>query len=51
MKNLFVCNLSFSTSEQDLESLFEKFGAVRSANLVTDKDTGHSRGFAFIKYQ
>ena len=49
MKNIFVCNLSYSTSEHDLQSLFENYGAVQVAKLMTDRDTGRSRGFAFIE--
>jgi RNA recognition motif-containing protein len=46
---LFVGNLSFSTSSADLEALFGQAGAVVSANVITDKFTGRSRGFGFVE--
>ena len=45
---LFVGNLSFDTTENDLQDLFEKFGPVTEVNLVTDRMSGRSRGFAFV---
>ncbi len=47
--NIFISNLNYATSEADLTELFEKFGAVSSAKIVTDRDTGRSRGFAFVE--
>lgn len=47
--NMYVSNLSFNTTEDDLRSLFEEFGAVSSAKLITDRETGRSRGFAFVE--
>ncbi len=47
---LFVGNLSFQTVENDLQEYFSQAGAVSSVNLVQDKFTGRSRGFAFIEY-
>lgn len=47
---LFVGNLSFQTMENDLQGHFSQAGAVTSVNLVQDKFTGRSRGFAFIEY-
>lgn len=47
-KRLYVGNLSFNTSKQTLESEFAKYGAVSDVHVVTDRETGHSRGFAFI---
>lgn len=47
---LFVGNLSFQTMENDLQEYFSQAGAVSSVNLVQDKFTGRSRGFAFIEY-
>ena len=47
---LYVGNLSFSTSEADLEQLFSQAGTVESCRIVTDRDTGRSRGFAFVEY-
>ena len=49
MKNIFVGNLSFSTTEQDIRSLFEAYGKVDRVNIVTDRDSGQSRGFAFVE--
>ena len=49
MKNIFVGNLSFSVTEQTLRSLFEAYGAVGRVNLVTDRDSGQPRGFAFVE--
>ena len=46
---LYVGNLSFSTTEQDLEELFSQSGQVQSASVVTDRDTGRSRGFGFVE--
>lgn len=46
---LYVGNLPFSVSEQELEELFGQVGQVDSANVVTDRDTGRSRGFAFVE--
>jgi len=46
---LFVGNLSFQTSSQQLEELFAQAGTVQSAVLVTDRDTGRSRGFGFVE--
>jgi len=49
MKNIFVGNLDFSATESSIRSLFEPYGAVSRVNLVTDRDTGRSRGFAFVE--
>jgi len=49
MKNIFVGNLSFSTTEQDIRSLFEAYGTVDRVNIVTDRDSGQPRGFAFVE--
>ncbi len=49
MKNIFVGNLDFGTTEQDLRSLFERYGAVERVTIVTDRDTGRSRGFGFVE--
>jgi len=46
---LYVGNLSFQTTQQDLEELFAQSGQVSSVNLMTDRDTGRSRGFAFVE--
>lgn len=49
MKKIYVGNLSFHTTDQELRSMFEPHGAVESATLVTDRDTGRSRGFGFVE--
>lgn len=49
MKNIFVGNLDFGATEESIRSLFESHGAVERVNLVTDRDTGRSRGFAFVE--
>jgi RNA recognition motif-containing protein len=49
MKNIFVGNLSFGTTEDSVRSLFEAYGAVDRVNLVTDRDTGQARGFGFVE--
>ncbi len=46
---LYVGNLSFDTTQQDLEQIFGEVGTVDSANLIEDRDTGRSRGFAFVE--
>ena len=47
--NIYVSNLSFHTTEEDLNSMFGKFGAVTSAKIIMDRETGKSRGFGFIE--
>jgi len=49
MKNLFVGNMSFDTTESELRALFEQYGEVERVNVVTDRDTGRARGFAFVE--
>ena len=46
---LYVGNLSFKAAEEDLREMFEEFGAVESARIITDRETGRSRGFGFIE--
>ena len=46
---LYVGNLSFSTSNTDLEQMFGKVGTVLSSNIIEDRETGRSRGFAFVE--
>ncbi|MFQ5513437.1 MAG: RNA recognition motif domain-containing protein [Myxococcota bacterium] len=48
-KKLYVGNLSFSTTESELRTAFERHGTVESVNVITDRDTGRSRGFAFVE--
>jgi RNA recognition motif-containing protein len=47
--NIFVGNLSFSTSEDAIRQMFETHGSVERVTLVTDRDTGRSRGFGFVE--
>jgi RNA recognition motif len=49
MKKLYVGNLSFQTTEADLTSMFEQHGVVESARIITDRDTGRSKGFGFVE--
>lgn len=49
VKKLYVGNLTFSTTENDLREMFAPYGAVESVSLVTDRDTGRSRGFGFVE--
>ncbi len=46
---LYVGNLSFNTNESDLNNLFSQAGTVESCRIITDRDTGRSRGFAFVE--
>lgn len=48
-KNIYVGNLPFSTDEEDLRGLFEQYGSVDSAKVISDRDTGRSRGFGFVE--
>ena len=48
-KKLFVGNLSFDTTSAELETLFSEVGTCESATVVTDRDTGRSRGFGFVE--
>ena len=47
--NIFVGNLAFSTTEHDLRQLFETYGEVEKINIITDRETGRSRGFGFVE--
>lgn len=49
MKNLFVGNMSFQTTESELRALFEPFGQIARVHIATDRETGRARGFAFIE--
>jgi RNA recognition motif-containing protein len=49
MKNIYVGNLSFRMSDDELRQAFEAFGEVQSAKIVMDRDTGRSRGFGFVE--
>ncbi len=48
-KNLYVGNLSFSVTSDKLREVFEEYGTVSSASVVTDRETGRSRGFGFVE--
>ena len=47
-KKIYVGNLSFRTTEEELTTLFEQVGAVESASIIADRDTGRSKGFGFV---
>ena len=47
--NLYVANLSYNVSDQDLNELFSAFGSVTSAKVINDRETGRSRGFGFVE--
>ena len=49
MKNIFVGNLNFETTEDSVRSLFETYGAVDRVNIITDRDTGRPKGFGFVE--
>ena len=48
-KNIYVGNLPFSVTETDFRAMFEEYGAVSSASLIMDRDTGRPRGFGFVE--
>jgi len=47
--NIFVGNLSFTATDQDIRQLFEQYGAVDEIRVITDRDTGRSKGFGFVE--
>jgi len=49
VKNIFVGNLSFNTNEDEVRQLFEGYGQVDRVSIMTDRDTGRSRGFGFVE--
>ena len=49
MTNIFVGNLSYQTTQDELYAAFAQYGAVERVNIVTDRDTGQPRGFAFVE--
>jgi RNA recognition motif-containing protein len=51
MKNLFVGNLSFQTTEADLRALFQPYGQLGRVHMAMDRETGRARGFAFVEVQ
>lgn len=48
-KKLYVGNLSYETADDDLRAMFAEFGTVQSAQVITDRDTGRSKGFGFVE--
>lgn len=51
MKKIYVGNLSFNSTEEQIRGLFAQYGNVSSVTLVTDRDTGQARGFGFVEMQ
>ena len=49
MTNIFVGNLNYQTTQDELYEAFSRFGAVERVNIITDRDTGQPRGFAFVE--
>ena len=49
--NIYVGNLDFKVNENDLEGIFEEYGTVNSAKVITDKFTGRSKGFGFVEME
>ena len=47
--NIYVGNLAFTTTDYDLRQLFEPYGVVDKINIITDRDTGRSKGFGFVE--
>ncbi|MDH5306957.1 MAG: RNA-binding protein [Myxococcales bacterium] len=50
-KKLYVGNLSFTTTEEQLRDLFEQHGRTQSVNVISDRETGRSRGFGFVEFE
>jgi cold-inducible RNA-binding protein len=48
-KKLYVGNLSYNTGDRELQEMFEEYGAVQSAQVIMDRDTGRSKGFGFVE--
>ena len=48
-KKLYVGNLSYGTTDSDLRTMFEEFGSVESAQVITDRESGRSKGFGFVE--
>ena len=49
MKNIFVGNLSFTSTEDSVRSIFEGYGTVDRVSIITDRETGRSKGFGFVE--
>ena len=47
--NIYVSNIAFTATNQDIRQLFEPYGTVDTINIITDRDTGQSRGFGFVE--
>ena len=47
--NIYIANLSYSITDADLQTLFQEYGEVTSAQIITDRETGRSRGFGFVE--
>jgi len=47
--NIYVTNLAYTTTEEELSQLFEPYGSVESVRIITDRETGRSRGFGFVE--
>ena len=50
-KNIYIGNLPFSSTQEDLQALFEPHGSVSSVSVITDRETGRPRGFAFVEME
>ncbi|MBI3822226.1 MAG: RNA-binding protein [Planctomycetes bacterium] len=50
-KNIYVGNLAWAITDDDLRELFSQFGAIKSAQVISDKETGRSRGFGFVEME
>jgi RNA recognition motif-containing protein len=50
-KNIYIGNMSYDTTQSRLRSLFEEFGVVTSVSIITDRETGRPRGFAFVEME
>ena len=49
--NIYLGNLPFKITENELENLFNEFGAIKSIKIITDNETGRSRGFGFVEFE
>ena len=47
--NIYITNLAYTTTEEELSQLFEPYGSVESVRIITDRETGRSRGFGFVE--
>ena len=50
-KNIYVGNLPYNSTDDDLREMFEQYGSVRSARVIMDRETGRSRGFGFVEME